>query len=440
VLNECVASHSPLRVPLGPAIDRLFWRAGFGPSEADRRRYGRLGLEAAIHDLTRPRSTRLRGPAPTVEEADGSRGPLRPLERYGHDALWWLDRMVRTRAPMVERMTLNWHDHFATSDLKVGSVALMLQQNAAIRRNALGSFRTLALAMLNDHAMQWWLDLIGSDASAPNENFARELMELFTLGSGYTEYDIREAARALTGFAFDYATFRYWFNEAAHDGGAKTIFGQTGSWRPADVIDLCLYHPRHADFICRKMWSWFSPDDPPRSTLRAMKDAYVGSGFGIAPAVRVALRSKKFYARLSEPDLIKPPLVFLAGAMRATGTYVTTDRWVWSMQAMGQVPFQPPNVSGWEQGVRWLSTATTRARLEAIGTLLAEHRIPDGSVSPAESPRSSLADAVRFAGRPWLNRSSNRSLLAYARSERDPAERRRVLRHLILAGPDAQVH
>jgi uncharacterized protein (DUF1800 family) len=337
-------------------------------------------------------------------------------------------------------MTLNWHDHFATSNLKVGSVSLMLAQNAQLRRNALGNFRTLCRAMLHDHAMQWWLDLIGSDAGAPNENFARELMELFTLGSGYTETDIREAARALTGFAFHYDTFAYWFNEGAHDSGGKTIFGQTGSWRPEDVIDLCLHHPRHADFLCRKLWSWFSPAEPPARTLRDMRDAYIGSRFAIVPPVRVALRSKAFYASLDEPDLVKPPLVFLAGAMRATGTYVTSDAWVWSMQAMGQVPFQPPNVSGWEQGTRWLSTATTRARLEAMGTLLAEHRILDGSV-PADEPAAvSLADARHFAGSPWLAGASRRSLLRYARSERDPAERRRVLRHLVLAGPDAQVH
>jgi uncharacterized protein (DUF1800 family) len=428
------------RVPDDPALERLFWRAGFGPSASDRRRFRTAGLQAAVDHLVAPPAHGLTGKAPTIREADGTVGPLRPLERYGHDALWWLDRMVRTQAPLVERMTFNWHDHFATSNAKVGSVQMMLDQNATIRRHALGSFRDLCLAMLADHAMQWWLDLIGSDAGAPNENFARELMELFTLGSGYSEHDIREAARALTGYAFHYDTFTYWWNEPAHDARPKTIFGQSGNWRPEDVIDLCLHHPAHAPFLCRTIWSWFSPTAPPTATLAAMVRAYTRSGFGIAPVLRVVFGSAAFYANLDEPDLVKPPVVYLAGALRATRTPITTDAYVWSLQAMGQVPFRPPNVSGWEGGPRWLSTATTRARLEAIATLLEEHRTPDGSVDPAESPTAAVKAALAFAGEPWLARASRRALLAYARSEHDHAERRRVLRHLILAGPDAQVH
>jgi uncharacterized protein (DUF1800 family) len=316
----------------------------------------------------------------------------------------------------------------------------MLHQNETIRRNALGSFRTLCLAMVNDRAMQWWLDLIGSYASRPNENFARELMELFTLGDGYTETDIREAARALTGFGFHYDTFSYYWNEGAHDSGLKTIFGHTGNWGPADVVTLCLEHPAHAPFLCRKLWSYVAPGDPPAATLKKMVAAYRASRHGIVPPLTVALTSKAFNATLSEPSLVKPPLVFCAGAMRATRTTIRNDRLVWSLQAMGQVPFAPPSVAGWEQGNRWLSTSTIRARLEMVATLLAEHRIPQGSVPPDEKAAASLADAVSFAGSPWLAPASRKALLAYAHGERDPAERRRVLRHLILAGPDAQVH
>ncbi len=422
------------------AIERLFWRVGFGPSRADRARYRRRPIADATRALLHPGTPRLVGPEPHVVEADGSRSPLAPLARYGHDALWWLDRMVRTTAPAQERLTLAWHDHFATSNQKVGSVALMLHQNETIRRNALGSFRTLCLGMLNDRAMQWWLDLIGSYASRPNENFARELMELFTLGGGYTETDIREAARALTGYAFHYDTFTYYWNDGAHDAGRKTIFGRTGNWGPTDVVTLCLEHPAHAPFLCSKLWSYVAPGKPPASTLQRMVAAYRTSHYGIAPALEVAVTSRAFLATLDEPSMVKPPLVYCAGAMRATGTTITNDRLVWSLQAMGQVPFNPPSVAGWEQGERWLSTSTVRARLETAATLLAEHRIEQGSIPPDEPPAASLADAVAFAGSPWLARASRSALLAYARSEPDPAERRRVLRHLILAGPDAQVH
>ena len=149
-----------------------------------------------MHEFLHPRGATLEGPEPRV---DGR--PLNPVNQYGHDVLWWLDRMVRGRHPLVERMTLNWHDHWATSNDKVGDVKLMMRQQRTLRRYALGNFRTLARAMVRDGAMQIWLDLAGSSDEAPNENFAREFFELFTLGAnnGYTEKDIRESARALTG-------------------------------------------------------------------------------------------------------------------------------------------------------------------------------------------------------------------------------------------------
>ena len=143
--------------------------------------------------------------------------------------------MVRGRHPLVERMTLNWHDHWATSNDKVGDVKLMMRQQRTLRRYALGNFRTLARAMVRDGAMQIWLDLAGSSDEAPNENFAREFFELFTLGAnnGYTEKDIREAARALTGFTFDYDTKRFGFDPKQHDGGTKHILGKRGRFGAA---------------------------------------------------------------------------------------------------------------------------------------------------------------------------------------------------------------
>ncbi len=442
------------RVPLGQALERLFWRAGFGPSNEDRKRFKRLGLEAAIeHLLNPPRGGILSGPEPVIDDG-GSVRALAPEREHGHDVLWWLDRMVRTRAPLVERMTLNLHDHFATSNQGVPSQALMIRQNELLRRHALGSFRSLARGMLHDFAMQWWQSLVFSHRDAPNENFARELMELFTLGSGYTESDVREAARALTGFEFDWQggdyadPTRYRWNEEAWDPGVKRIFGQSGRFRPDDVIELCLKHPAHAAFLCRKLWGYFSPAEPPASTLRQLVAAYRSSGLRLKPVVRVILRSAAFYSNLDEPDLVKPPVVYLAGALRATRTFIRTDAWAWLLFQMGQAPFYPPNVGGWNQNEAFLSVSATKARFDAAAMLLWQHAFPDEDVPADESPEAALADALRFAGRPWMTEATRARLERFARevapSGNDDlhtaAERRRVLRHLLLAGPDAQVH
>jgi uncharacterized protein (DUF1800 family) len=449
-------------VPVERALERLFWRAGFGPSEEDRARFRREGLGAAIeHLLNPPRKNVLRGPKPVVDNGDGYVRPLEPLDedyQYGDIVLWWLDRMVRTRAPLVERMTLNLHDHFATSNEDISNGPLMLRHNQLLRRHALGNFGRLCHGLLHDHAMQWWLNLVFSHKDAPNENFARELMELFTLGSGYDETDIREAARALTGFKFDYDDGfgyaaladpkRYYWRAESWDPDVKQVFKRSGRYRPDDIIDLCLRHPLHAGFLCRSLWGYFSPDEPPADTLGQMIQAYLQSGRELEPVLRVVLRSPAFYANLDEPDLVKPPVVYLAGAMRATKTFVRSDIWVYLLFNMGQAPFYPPNVGGWNQNEAFLATASNKARWEAVAFLLEQHAFPDDAVPPDEPAGEALARARAFAGHPWTTEATDGRLEQFAletvpADEDDThtaAERRRVLRHLLLAGPDAQVH
>ena len=187
--------------PFGPAqAERLLWRAGFGPRPGEEGKLAARGLDGAVAHLLDERTDNLVGKPPKV---NGLR--LFPLDKFGHDHLWWLDRMVRTSRPLVERMTLVWHDWFATSNETVGSQRLMIRQNNLFRRNGLSSFPYLAQLVTENPAMLLYLNGLESEKGAPNENYARELMELFTLGhgSGYTERDIREQARALTGFTAD---------------------------------------------------------------------------------------------------------------------------------------------------------------------------------------------------------------------------------------------
>lgn len=427
-------------------IERLLWRAGFGARPGEARRLARRGRDAVVADLLHPRGPQVAGPPPRTAD-----GPLDPLNVWGHDVLWWLDRCVRTRHPLAERMTLNWHDHFATSNRKVGDVGLMMRHYRVLRGHALGRVRDMLRALLADGAMQLWLDLPGSEKGSPNENFARELLELFTLGvnNGYDEDDVREAARALTGFTYDWDAKRLGFDPDRHDDGEKRVLGRRGRFRPEDVVDLAVSHPAHAPYLCRKLWAYFTPRPCPPATLRRMVSAYRAAHTDVRPVLRIVLTHPALYADLDEPDQVKPPVVFLAGALRRTGRGVTTDEWSWRLEEMGQRPFYPPNVSGWPQDEAWLSPATIRARFHAVSRLL-EGTVADGSLPGTESPAAAVARALRACGDPPVSPRLRRVLERQARravaGRTEPwevkhffPERQRVLRHLVLAGPEAQV-
>ncbi|MFN8124413.1 MAG: DUF1800 domain-containing protein [Thermoleophilia bacterium] len=427
-------------------IERLLWRAGFGPRPGDVKRLARKGRQAAVEELLRPRGARWAGPEAKVDGA-----PLDPLNVYGHDVLWWFDKCVRTRQPLAERMALNWHDHFATSNQKVGDVQLMVKHYYTLRTHALGNFRKLALAMLNDGAMQLWLDLAGSDKNSPNENFARELMELFTLGvnNGYTEKDIREAARALTGYTFDYDTKSFGYDADRHDTDFKRIFGKRGRFTAIDVVNMAVEHPNHPKYLCSKLWSYFTPRPVPPATLRQMIRAYKASKYEIKPVLRIILNHPTLYADLDAPDQVKPPVVFAAGILRRLNRGITYGDWTYQLDEMGQQPFYPPNVAGWDQDASWLSPATIRARFDVVSKVL-DKDIKDGSIDKTETVDQALASAIAATGRPQISPRTRTAMKRYAAAavagrtddwevKHYFPERQRVLRHLLLAGPDAQV-
>src|SRR5579864_5489000 len=212
--------------------ERLLWRAGFGARTGEAEALTKLGMKHAVHALTRPAPYQLSGPAPVDEKGH----PIAPADAFGHDHLFWLDRMVRTNAPMIERMALVWHNWFATSNLGVASQQLMLAQNEMFRENALGSFKDLLLNVTQDPAMLVWLNGNQNIKQHPNENYGREMMELFTLGANrgaYTETDVRENARALTGWTGTVVNRQaspFVFDPTRHDTGTKTIFGHTDNY------------------------------------------------------------------------------------------------------------------------------------------------------------------------------------------------------------------
>jgi uncharacterized protein (DUF1800 family) len=430
-------------------VRRLFWRAGFGATEKEAKHYAKRGKQATLNwILNGGRGPSMIGPTPTV---DGH--TLDPTNEWGHDVLWWLDRMVRSQRPLVEKMTLFWHDHFATRDQ---DRPLMLRQNKMLRGRALGPFPTLLKAVTLDPAMQMFLSLADSDKDAPNENYARELMELFTLGKGYSEHDIREAARALTGFKThwtrngDFGGITYEADN--HDPGRKKIFHKRGRFDWHDVIQLVTQHPNHAPFMVEKLWAYFITEPLDRRTRTRLVHVYRGSGLKIKPLVAAILAHPKLYAKLDSPEMVKAPVVFVAGALRSTHRYIDDDNWSWLLDNMGQYPFQPPSVAGWDWGPAWLNTNTVRARFTAVNYLV-QHpplKVEDKSISQTLSADEHLAMALKAVGNPWISKSTAASLKAMhsrffqgaksweMQSRADMCQR--ALRHLLLSGPDAQLH
>ena len=290
---------------------------------------------------------------------------------------WWLYRMFYTPHPLLERCTLFWHDHFATSLAKVGRSELMFEQNKLLRRHALGKFEPLLSGISRDPAMLIWLDSNSNIKGRPNENFAREIMELFSLGVGnYTEGDIREAARALTGWSTGGGKFL--FNESLHDDGAKTLLGETGRWGGDDVVRILLKQPATARFLVRKIYNEFlsEADAPPDALIETLADEFRKSDYDIKACLRTILRSRLFYSEHAYRQRIKSPVEYVIGLTRSFDTNLSPERLAKAMDGLGQSLFAPPNVKGWDGGQAWLNSATLLARHNLAARLVGGH---DGS-------------------------------------------------------------
>ncbi|HMD03114.1 MAG TPA: DUF1800 domain-containing protein [Candidatus Baltobacteraceae bacterium] len=283
--------------------------------------------------------------------------------------LFWLDRMLRTQRPLVEKMTLFWHGHFATSDRKVPANFMLAQINL-FRSNALGNFRNLLLAVAKDPAMLIWLDNRYNVKAHPNENFAREIMELFALGLGnYTEDDIKNAARAFTGWTLDKdGTFVFRPNQ--HDDGLKTFLGRTGTFDGTDIVNIIVAQPIHQRFICRKLLEFFVYSDPEPELVEGLAQVYALSGFDLARTVGTIVRSNVFYSSRAYRALPKSPLEFVIGLQRLMQVKAVPRDTIFWLQRMGQEPLAPPSVKGWDGGPTWINTATLLARFNYVNRLV----------------------------------------------------------------------
>jgi uncharacterized protein (DUF1800 family) len=277
---------------------------------------------------------------------------------------WWLTEMLTTASPLNERMTLFWHNHFVSSVRKVRSPQLMYRQNVLLRQHAFGNFGDMLRAVARDPAMVVYLDSASNRRGQPNENFAREVMELFTLGEGqYTEQDIKEAARAFTGWSINIDTGEFLFRRALHDDGTKTVLGRSGNLDGDAVLDLLLALPQTADLLVAKLWREFVSLQPDSAEVRRIARQFRDSGYDIKTALRALLVSDAFYAPANRAALIKSPTELVVGTLRqfqfATGDVMP---FVLTTNQLGQVLFAPPNVKGWPGGEAWINSTTLLAR------------------------------------------------------------------------------
>jgi uncharacterized protein (DUF1800 family) len=362
------------------AVRRLLDRFGFGPRPGDVAAAVGRGFDATLDTLLDPPADAgaaatpepdLGPEPPKADKTDTAAKQARARELRQQQVrltVWWLDRMVAADAPLTERLTWFWHGHFATSDQKVRSPRLMQRQNDTLRKLGAGGFATLAKAVMVDPAMLVWLDGQRNKVGAAKENLSRESMELFMLGVGrYTETDVREAARALTGWAVDRAAGTSRQVPHRHDNGPKTVLGTTGDLDVNSFVDIVLAQPASPRYVVGRLWSRLvCATAPEPAVLDRLVEAY-GPGRDIRATLRAIATDPAFTD--STQVLVKQPVEWAVGLMRAlrvrpahlpahTATALLTG-----LRNMGQVPFLPPSVGGWPAGPAWLTTSAGLARL-----------------------------------------------------------------------------
>ncbi|MEP4077426.1 DUF1800 domain-containing protein [Haloferula sp.] len=384
----------------------LMRRAGFGGSPDEIRRVHAMGRAAAVESYLKPSEAIDAFPMPswadpeaTIAGTKNSFSKLREAKmaanrdsskeaqnrlkmqqqevqresrRQGFEAQgWWFDRLMKSEAPLREKMVIFWHDHFATSLQKVKRPALLMRQNQMFREHSFGDFKSLTHAVLMDPAMMLYLDTQTSVKGKPNENFAREVMELFTLGEGnYGEDDIKEAARAFTGYRFDRRNGKGVHGRYRWDDGEKTIFGKTGKFDGDQVIDLLFEQQAASEYVPTKLWKYFVEDEPPEAITKRLAKVFRESGFKIEPVLREIFLSRAFYDNTVVRNQIKSPIQFLVQMARELGLDELPRGYVATAQIqLGQVLFMPPNVAGWDWGKAWINTNTLLGRYNIAGLI-----------------------------------------------------------------------
>lgn len=397
----------------------LLRRAGFGGSPDEVARVTAMGMERAVDSLMRLPSVESIAPPSDLFDAVAyleSQGGFRALRtedvaekrklfkhiRMGeHRSIlglqqWWLQRMLDGGAPLQEKMAFYFHGHFTTASVQKGVTAPMtFAQNQLFRRYALGNLRDLTKAISRDPAMLLYLDNARNNKTHPNENYARELMELFTLGLGaYTEEDVRQAARAWTGYEVFPLRGVARYNPRKHDDGSKTFLGHTGNFTGEDIVDIIFEQPQCARFFATSLLNAFLYNDPEDALVERVASLLRGHDYELRPTIGTLLRSDVFYSPRGYRALVKSPVEFVVGAHKAAGLTRIDPRSRGALRQMGQVLFFPPNVAGWPGGENWITSDMTIARDNFLAGLVTSREIQRSWLANAPTDASQAAAAM----------------------------------------------
>ena len=405
-----VAASAVHAEPIGEEGARhLLGRAGFGATPAEVAAFAPLERAEAVDRLLAgarreavtppPASATTFEPYPRLGQLpeEERKAARQKLVREGLELReWWMREMLDTPSPLTERMTLFWHNHFATSQRKVRITSLMYGQNVLLRREALGNFATMLHEVAKDPAMLIYLDNARSRKEAPNENFAREVMELFTLGEGhYGEPDIKEAARAFTGWSIESTTGQFRYRPFIHDGGVKTVLGKSGRFTGDDVLDILLARPETAEFVATKLWREMVSPTPDPAEVKRIASVFRDSRYQVKPLVRAMLLSDAFWAPGNRAAIIKSPVDVVVGTLRTYDVHPAVLRQsVVASAALGQNLFTPPNVKGWPGGDAWIDSATLLGRKQYLERLF---RGGDNLMVARRADGAAEAEAIRLA-------------------------------------------
>jgi uncharacterized protein (DUF1800 family) len=306
-------------------------------------------------------------------------------------AAWWLYRMRHSPAPLLEKMTLFWHGHFATSAAKVTEVPLMYRQNALLRQYAVGDFEKMVQGIARDPAMLLYLDSATNRKTHPNENFAREVMELFCLGVGnYTEKDIQELARCFTGWEIQYGEFK--FNPYQHDRGSKTVVGKSGDMDGDEGIRAILEQPAAAEFLCTKLVRFFVADDVAitKELVAPLAKQMRENRYVSGPVVEVILSSRLFFSPGARAQKVRSPVELGVGLLKSLDAAANMQDLARQLRDVGQLPLFPPNVKGWNGGREWINSSTLLGRANLARRLVDQSGLRLGD-QPADDYFASLS-------------------------------------------------
>lgn len=452
----------------------LLRRAGFGGTITEIKKIQALGPQLAVESLL------------ILSNNDQTQNNPHSVEKTFKDALeakggkvagaqgaviptlqaWWVHKMLSTNQPLKEKMTLFWHGHFATGQDKVRNAFFLQQQNEVFRSMGFGKFDALTLAVAKDPAMLRYLDNDENVKDHPNENFARELMELFTMGvhGGYTEKDVQESARAFTGWTFQtknkdiesYKNPQFVFMAKNHDTGTKTILGQVGNYDGADIVRIVTHHLSSAEFMTAKIWRYFVSEDLPESVHQDLIKTWVNSKLDIRELLRMIFTSQEFYAPENRNNLIKSPIEYVVGSLRSVNAKLMLEQeltLLGMLSAQAQIPFYPPNVKGWDGGLDWIADTTLLNRIQFMGVIASGkiamrprlkqdakgEKTPPQPIDGLQFPHgSSLSETIDLVGQTFLGEKPSgvlrKALETFAKGRNTP-EVSKGLSYLVLISP-----